>query len=138
MVMFMKTSAFIVEDDPLALLLCRDALKSLGYGVSGAVANIDAAMSAVIAQPPDIAIMTLELGNESTAILAARCRRLGVGVIFVTTYLAKALPDWCRNAPVLTKPYAREDLFLALKEAEEKSLRSLGSVPESKANRPQH
>jgi two-component SAPR family response regulator len=114
----MKRTVLIVDDDALSGLMAKDFVDSLGHQVAGMASNIDAAMSAVIEQLPNVVILNIKLGHESTAVLAARCRRLGVGVIFVSTYFERELPDWCCDAPALIKPYTREELFLALYEAE--------------------
>jgi DNA-binding response OmpR family regulator len=122
----MKRMVLIVDDDALSGLMAKDFVDSLGYQVAGIASNIDAAMSAVIEQLPKIAIINIKLGGESTAVLDARCRRLGVGVIVVSTYFERELPDWCCDAPVLIKPYTREELFLALYEAQAADSRPAG------------
>jgi PAS domain S-box-containing protein len=103
----------IVEDEPLIALELESCLEDLGYEVSGRCSTLSAAR-AFVDQPPDVAILDVDLAGRTTYSLGVRLKAAGAQVIFSTGYAGVELPDALAGVPVLVKPVTRDALADAL------------------------
>jgi len=110
----------IVEDEPLL----ADTLKRLIelnplYRVTGIADDLDSALSAAEEDPPELALVDLQLANGSSGYgVAARLHDRGIACLFTTGrapgFAVSDLAIGC-----LSKPFREEDLVRALSEAED-------------------
>jgi DNA-binding response OmpR family regulator len=117
MAAFAKASVLIVDDEPLIAMATEDMVTELGYDVIGSVGSVDAAMSALLRRRPDIALLDVRLGNETSLAFALRCRKLGIGVAFTTGFSVSKVPEGFDSSPVLAKPFTVADLRMTLEQA---------------------
>ena len=95
----------------LAMVL-DDLLTDAGYEVVSAGRLADALRKA--ARDFDAAVLDINLGGDAVYPVAAVLRARKVPFLFASAYGRPAIPDEFRDAPVLQKPYAMQDLIAAL------------------------
>jgi len=110
----MSPSVLIVEDEPLILIMIEQMISDLGYTVSAAASATEAALEAIAATVPDLAVLDVNLGATTSLPVVQMCRKLGVPVVFITGYAQADLPDHCDGAPVLFKPFDPDELGSAI------------------------
>ena len=79
----------LVEDDPVILTLMSKAMEAEGFKLSGAASNAISAMDSFKKNPPDVAILDLDLGAGPTGIdLANKMRKMNhrIAIVFCTSY----------------------------------------------------
>jgi len=110
----------IVEDEPLL----ADTLKRLIelnplYRVTGIADDLDSALAAAEVDPPELALVDLQLANGSSGYgVAARLHDRGIACLFTTGRAPGfAVSDLAMGC--LSKPFREEDLVRALSEAED-------------------
>ena len=106
----------LVEDDPLIGLVSADELARAGHRVSGPAENERDAEAMARADPPDLALVDINLEGDHEGVRLARVlhERLGVRCLFVS-----GDTQWARdNADVavglLQKPYDPRDLITSV------------------------
>ena len=110
----------IVEDEPLLAA----ALKQLVeldplHHVTAIADDLGGAMEAVEANPPELALVDLQLANGTSGFsVAARLHEMGIACLF-TTGNAPGFPVPDLALGCLRKPFETDDLARALKEAED-------------------
>jgi DNA-binding response OmpR family regulator len=93
----------IVEDETLVALLIEDFLDELGLAHVGPFRTVDAAIEAIKAEPIDLALLDINLGNGETSYpIAEVLERIGVPFVFVSGY---ERPDEPRLGWHITKPF---------------------------------
>ena len=95
----------------LAMVL-DDLLTEQGFDVVMAGRLVDALRQAD--QDFDGAVLDINLGGDAVYPVAAALRKRDVPFLFATAYGQPAIPEDFRDAPVLQKPYAVQDLMVAL------------------------
>jgi DNA-binding NarL/FixJ family response regulator len=110
----------IVEDEPLL----ADTLKRLielnpRFRVTGIADDLESALAAADRDPPELALVDLQLANGSSGYgVAARLHDRGIACLFTTArapgFAVSDLAIGC-----LSKPFREEDLVRALSEAED-------------------
>ena len=106
----------IVEDQFLIALDLEDELRSFAAASADVVATVADAMATIAARKPDLAILDIDLGGETTEAIAERLAELGVPFLFATGYDTAPLAQRF-GAGVVRKPVARENLQAALARA---------------------
>jgi len=96
---------FVVEDEALVALLIEDALIAAGGSMIGPFAQVRPALAALEAGLPDVAVLDLNLGGESSLPIAERLVALGVPILFASGYGPAGLPPRFQTRPMLAKPY---------------------------------
>lgn len=110
----------VVEDEPLL----ADTLKRLielnpRFRVTGIADDLASALAAAEADPPELALVDLQLANGSSGYgVAAKLHDLGIACLF-TTARAPGFPVPDLAIGCLSKPFREEDLVRALSEAED-------------------
>ena len=110
----------IVEDEPLLAATLKQLVELNPLYEATAIADdVEAAMKSVEAQPPELALVDLQLANGTSGFsLAARLHELGIACLF-TTGNAPGFPVPDLALGCLRKPFDTDDLIRALKEAED-------------------
>ena len=108
----------VVEDDPLIAAELRDTLADQGADVVGPVPTVRAAIAAIAASAPDIAVLDVNLRNSTSAPVVDLLRAADVPHVLVTGYSRHQLDDEClREAPIVSKPLRRGELIATLESA---------------------
>ena len=79
----------LVEDDPIILTMMSKAVESEGFRVLAATSNVIRAMDSFKKNPPDVAILDIDLGAGPTGIdLANKIRKINhrIAIVFCTSY----------------------------------------------------
>jgi two-component system LytT family response regulator len=121
----MKFRAYLVDDEPLALARLRRLLeRSEHVEVVGSTSRPEEAVAALIADPPDVCFLDIQMPRLSGFDVLARLPRQPI-VIFTTAYDQYALKAFAVNSvDYLLKPVDPESLERALKKID--SLRNSG------------
>lgn len=108
----------ILEDEALIALTLTDAVRDAGCEVVGPVGTIEAALELIRQNPPDIAVLDVNLAGKGSAPVAEALRSLGVPWVYCTGYAEPASQiDAALIAPMLTKPIDPLALAAALRRA---------------------
>jgi CheY-like chemotaxis protein len=101
----------IVEDNMIIALDAEDMVRKLGVPSVRIASNAGAALDLIAERRPDVALLDVNLGNETSFDIAARLVALGVPFAFASGYGEQvAFPDGVAAMPRLRKPYAAEAL----------------------------
>jgi CheY-like chemotaxis protein len=105
----------VVEDQFLVALDLEQMLRAFGASVTDLASSLADALAAIERGLPDLAILDVKLGNETTAPIARALSDRGVPFLFVSGYSdLSAFPESFRNRPLVRKPIASADLAAAL------------------------
>ena len=112
--MFQHHRVLIVEDEPLILMMVEQMVEDLGLIVDGCAYSEDGAIEMLKDTAPDIAILDVKLGEDTSLAVAGACKARGISVIFTTGLSPDDYGQFCDGHPVLNKPFTIEDLTEAL------------------------
>jgi DNA-binding response OmpR family regulator len=104
----------VVEDEALVAMLVEDALIDAGFAVIGPARTVSQALEMLKADPPDAAVLDLNLGGENSVSVADALAARAIPFLVATGYGAAGLPAHLKHIPVLPKPYDPADLTVAL------------------------
>lgn len=108
----------ILEDEALIALTLMDAVRELGCSVIGPASNVGAALELVRQNPPELAILDVNLAGIGSAPVAEALHARHVPFVYCTGYAEPALQiDPVLSAPMLTKPIDTRALADALRAA---------------------
>ncbi len=101
----------VVEDEPLVGLEVSSDLAAAGCDVIGPASNLTSARRLIDEVEFDAALLDANLAGDPVDEIAAKLAQRGIPFAFATGYGRQALPAQFRDAPVLTKPFNREQLL---------------------------
>ncbi len=104
----------VVEDETLVAMLVEDTLLDAEALVIGPVATVAEALALLAREPPDLAVLDLNLAGETSEPVADALRARGVPFVVASGYGSSGVPAGHAGVPVLAKPYAPEELTAAL------------------------
>ncbi|MGB1235262.1 MAG: response regulator [Planktomarina sp.] len=110
----MTKNILIVEDDILIGLDLVDQVEERGFTALGPCATVDRAIKTLRNSHCDAAVLDVNLGDETSADVAAKLRDMGVPFVVVSGYSLEQMPEGFGDAPRLTKPVNGRDLFALL------------------------
>jgi CheY-like chemotaxis protein len=105
-----KRRILVIEDEILISMLLEDMLADLGHEVAGVVPRLGEALTAVQGGAFDVAILDVHLHGQSAYPVADALIERGRPFVFATGYGERGLPEKYRSHPILTKPFAKDDL----------------------------
>ncbi|AVO44162.1 PAS domain S-box protein [Phreatobacter cathodiphilus] len=109
----------IVEDEALIAMELEQTVIELGCEVTGPAASCEAALAIIAQAPPDLAVLDVNLGRETSRPVAEALQRLGVPFIYCTGY-AEPLDDGApQAAAVIRKPFDVKSLGDAIRRLSE-------------------
>jgi two-component sensor histidine kinase len=106
----------VLEDEPLIAMMTSRLIEEMDGVVLGPFANSRSAEAALTSEV-DVALLDVNIAGEFVYALADRLAGRGIPIIFLTGYHAGAIDRRFAHAPVLTKPFERQDLAAALARA---------------------
>lgn len=105
----------LVEDQVLIALDAESCLRELGASQVLIAPTSEHAMKHINQEPPDLAVLDVNLGDHTSAPVAEALRNLGVPFVFATGYGDTVMiPESMRNVPIVRKPYADATLAEAI------------------------
>ncbi len=110
-------SVLIVEDSVLIAMEAEESLREFGCRDISVVGVLADAIEIINDRRFDFVLLDVNLGDETTDTIALRLRADGVPFATATGY-GETIADReaFHDAPVLTKPYSKEDLLLVLRD----------------------
>jgi len=113
-------NVLLVEDSLIIALDAEDILKRLGAAHVATGATVEGALDTIRAARPTLAVLDINLGDQTSYAVADRLQELGVPYLFATGYGEQAdLPADHAGRRVLQKPYTLENVARALAELTE-------------------
>ena len=107
----------LVEDNMMIALDGEDMLRELGAEDVDVASDVAGALDAIEANRPDLAVLDVNLGPETSIPVAERLAALDVPFLFATGYGEKMpRPDSVADAPMVSKPYSTDVLRKAIAE----------------------
>ncbi len=107
-----RRRVLVVEDEPVLGLDIAAMLRRDGYEILGPVTTIAEAMAEIgRGEGPDAALLDANLGGRRVDAVADALAARGVPFVFVSGYERETLPEAHRDAPLLQKPFRREQLL---------------------------
>jgi CheY-like chemotaxis protein len=105
----------VVEDNYLLAMDLAQMLERAGAEVIGPVLSVKEAFSA-LDPPPDIATLDVQLGDETSFLIADELARRGIPFVFATG-TADLIPPEHRSRPLCQKPVSSGAILKALTDA---------------------
>jgi CheY-like chemotaxis protein len=113
---FQERRVLVLEDEPIIAMLIEQMLEDAGAEVDGH-ATLASAEAALLGPQPDMAILDVNIHNDTSYALAGRLMEMGVPLIFASGYGAGAHPDGFAAVPTVSKPYDMAAIAAALQQA---------------------
>jgi len=104
----------IVEDEPLLAMELETNLNALGCKTLRSAATLNAAKAAIGDSGCDAALVDVNLGGRQADERAVALTRKNIPFAFVTGYGREGLPAGFKEAAILSKPFAKEELLVVL------------------------
>lgn len=111
---FAGVRVLIVEDEGAVAFMLEEMLEDLGCDVAASVATVARARDTARSTAIDVALLDVNLGDETTFELARELAGAGTPFVFSTGYGRGGLPPDLVHREVLTKPFTAADLERAL------------------------
>jgi PAS domain S-box-containing protein len=103
----------VIEDEPLVALELSAIIEDAGGTVTGSAADAGHALALLRDAEADLAFLDGNLQGERVDEIAAALVARGVPFVFVSGYGRDHLPEGHDSAPLVTKPFEREQLLRA-------------------------
>ncbi|MGJ4913531.1 response regulator [Bradyrhizobium sp. HKCCYLRH2060] len=110
-----KTHLLIVEDDPMIGFDLAVELEAAGFTVVGVAPTVHKALHLLELNHCDLAVLDVNLGQETSAPIARALAAAGVPFVAVTGYSVDQCPEEFATAPLLSKPFQTSRLVAALR-----------------------
>ena len=105
----------LLEDNMIIALDAEEMLLSLGADRVSVASNVSDALRLLGIETPSFALLDVNLGEETSFVVADRLRQMGVQHIFASGYGAGVnYPADHRATPSITKPYTAESISRAV------------------------
>lgn len=99
-------TVLVVEDQILIAMDVEEALAEYGMTQVHVVSSVHAALAAIQAELPDLAVLDFNLGDETSEEIARVLRARGIPFLFATGYAGPSvIPTEFQDIPVVRKPY---------------------------------
>jgi light-regulated signal transduction histidine kinase (bacteriophytochrome) len=110
-------TVLLVEDSLIIALDAEDILKRLGALHVATAASVEQAFEAIDSTMPSMAMLDINLGDQTSFAIADRLDELGIPFLFATGYGEQAqLPEQHIARTVVQKPYTLENVSRVLPE----------------------
>ena len=106
----------IVEDNMIIALDAESSILRAGIETVRVAASVAQAMKAIATRPPDFALLDINLGRETSFLIAEHLDSLGIPFVFTTGYGEDiAFPPKLLGVPRIRKPYTGDALLMAMR-----------------------
>jgi CheY-like chemotaxis protein len=104
----------VVEDEYFIAQDMSHALLALGAEVVGPAGTLSHALQLLEEDPPDFAVLDINLQGEVSFAVARRAAANGIPFVFATGYEQGVLPPDLQHAPLWKKPFDTDALAAAV------------------------
>lgn len=104
----------VVEDEVLVGMMIEQMLHELGHQLAALSTHLDEALRLAATATFDVALLDINLNGRQSFPVADAIRARGLPFLFATGYGSRILGAAYRDAPVLQKPFSRDELRRAL------------------------
>jgi DNA-binding response OmpR family regulator len=104
----------IVEDEPMLALDLENELVAAGFDVAGVATTVEQGVRKAQTLAIDVAVVDLNLNEQSSAPVAAMLRTRQIPFLFVSGYRPDAIPAGFEAIPLVPKPFNHVALFQRL------------------------
>ena len=105
------TRILVVEDDPIVAMDLTDTLGTMGYTVMATAHDVQSALSALNCSTPDLAVIDINLGHETSEPVAEVLIERGIPFLLSTGYDSEGAPESVfTGLPRITQPFSEPDL----------------------------
>jgi CheY-like chemotaxis protein len=104
----------VVEDEFMIAMAVEAVVTDAGGIVVDMAATLEQAVALAETAEFDAALLDINLNGQNSFPVADILGKRGIPFAFVTGYGRKMVPDAFAAAPILTKPYARNELMRVL------------------------
>jgi CheY-like chemotaxis protein len=111
-----QAAILLVEDNALIRMMIVAMVKELGHRVVAQAGTLDEARRLAETAEFDIALLDINLHDQSVAPVAEIIEKRGLPFLFVTAYGTSGLPEPFRKKPLLSKPFAVSKLGAFIEE----------------------
>jgi len=101
----------IVEDDVLLALDLADTLRNAGLTILGPFGSVDVALDAVSADPPELAVLDIDLNGSLSFPVADALAAANVPFLWLSASSPDVVPAVHQARPFLSKPFAAPTLL---------------------------
>lgn len=108
-----RRKVLLVEDEYLVAAGLASIMEDLGYEIIGPAGDAERALALVEEAAPDLAVLDVGLGSETSFRLAETLRDRRIPLIFCTG-VSPELPDALKSTPVVVKPFVKKGISAAL------------------------
>ncbi|MCU0893711.1 MAG: response regulator [Rhodospirillales bacterium] len=113
----------VVEDEFMIAMAVEAVVTDAGGIVVDMAATLEQAVALAATAEFDAALLDINLNGQNSFPVADILGKRGIPFAFVTGYGRKMVPDAFAAAPILTKPYARNELMRVLGSLSENHVR---------------
>jgi two-component system, response regulator PdtaR len=112
----MALAVLVVEDEYLIAEELRAFLEELGWSVVGPTPSVAASLTAIDRQPPAVAVLDMQLGQEKVTPVALALRDRGIPFVASSSFHDPTAVggEVFRDTVNIGKPFVRERLYQAL------------------------
>jgi CheY-like chemotaxis protein len=104
----------IVEDELMIRMLLEGMLSDLGHTVAAEAGSIEEALALAKQADFDVAVLDVNLNNQSIAPVVEVLLQRGVPFVFASGYGQRGVPEPYRQSPTLQKPFQLKALAQAI------------------------
>jgi DNA-binding response OmpR family regulator len=105
----------IVEDEPIIAFDLADQLAEAGFKVVGPALRASEGVALVAGEGCDVAILDVNLGQETSEVVALALAALGLPFVVVSGYSSDQHPAVFKGAPLVVKPVHFAQLLVELR-----------------------
>ena len=107
----------LVEDESIIAMLTEHMLREMGCDDVHIVGSVAMALSAIERDPPDVAVLDVNIRGAMVFPVARKLAQAGIPVAFATGYGKTEMLAEYHHYPILQKPFDMPDLENALRSA---------------------
>ena len=111
---FIVRDVLLVEDETLIRMMTAQMVEELGHRVVAEAGNIKDAEPLALNAQFDLAILDINIAEESIYPIALIVEKRGLPLLFASGYGSSGLPEPFCNRSVLRKPFLKEELRRAI------------------------
>jgi DNA-binding response OmpR family regulator len=104
----------VIEDEVVLAMELESELRRVGFSVLGPIYKVHDALRCIAEQPPDIAILDVNLHEEKSVAVAEALLAARVPFVTLTGYSEQEVRAIYRGSPIMTKPYDMDALLAEL------------------------
>lgn len=104
------TKILILDDEPLVGQVLEITFIKKGFQVLPLAMSVDEALSAIGTDAPDVALLDINLGDETSYPVADRLMQEKIPFCFFTAYQDTAVPERFQNIEIISKTTPRDQI----------------------------